>query len=199
MDSSSLARYRWPVAAALLAIAVVLLWPRGDEDVGADALPSPSVVVGEIGGDVMSPSASPEASVASTPIPTLTPNATPTTEPTAEPTATPAPVTADFEVLACRSISGSSCNGQLGNLPSGASSFTALVRFTDSNDGDQIGTTLDGPSGRIDGFPATLRGGGAGYYYSEFQAGGLPAGEYTLTATRNGEVVAETSFRKTGG
>jgi hypothetical protein len=108
-------------------------------------------------------------------------------------------VTADFEVLACRSISGSSCNGQLGRLPADAGSFTALVRFTDSNSGDQISTTLDGPSGRIDGFPATLQGGGEGYYYSEFQAGGLPAGEYTLTATRNGQVVAETSFRKSGG
>ena len=195
MDPSSLARFRWPAAAALLAIAVVLLWPRGIDEVGADASPSPSVVVGEIGGDVMSPSASPDASVASTPIPTITPNATPTSAPTA----TPAPVTADFEVLACRSISGSSCNGQLGNLPAGAGSFTALVRFTDSNAGDQIGTTLDGPSGRIDGFPATLQGGGEGYYYSEFQAGGLPAGEYTLTAIRNGEVVARTSFEKSGG
>ena len=195
MDSSLLARFRWPAAAALLAIAVVLLWPRGTDELAADALPSASVIVGEIGGDVMSPSASPDASVASTPIPTLTPNATPTTEPTA----TPAPATADFEVLACRSISDSSCIGQLGNLPPDAGSFTALVRFTDSNSGDQIGTTLDGPSGQIDGSPATLQGGGAGYYYSEFQAGGLPEGDYTLTATRNGEVVAETSFRKSGG
>ena len=195
MDSSLLARFRWPAAAALLAIAVVLLWPRGTDELAADASPPGSVIVGEIGGDVMSPSASPDPSVASTPIPTLTPIATPTSEPTA----TPAPATADFEVLACRSISGSSCNGEFGTLPPDAGSFTALVRFTDSNSGDRIGTTLDGPSGRIDGFPATLQGGGAGYYYSEFQAGGLPAGEYTLTATRNGEVMAETSFRKSGG
>jgi hypothetical protein len=195
MDPSSLTRFRWPVAAALLAIAVVLLWPRGVDEVEADASPPASVVVGEIGGDVMSPSPSPQPSVASTPIPTVTPNATPTTEPTA----TPEPVTAGFEVLACRSISGSSCNDQLGTLPAEAGSFTALVRFTDSNGGDRISTTLDGPSGTIEGFPTTLQGGGGGYYYSEFQAGGLPAGEYTLTATHNGEVVAETSFRKSGG
>jgi hypothetical protein len=195
MNPSSLARFRWPAAAALLAIAVVLLWPRGVDDLAADASPSASVVVGEIGGDVMSPSASPEPSVARTPIPTLTPNATPTSQPTA----TPEPVTADFQVLACRSISGSSCNGELGNLPADAGSFTALVRFTDSNSGDQISTTLDGPSGTVEGFSATLQGGGEGYYYSEFQAGGLPAGEYTLIATRNGDVVAETSFRKAGG
>ena len=43
-----------------------------------------------------------------------------------------------------------------------------------------------------------VQGGGDGYYYSEFQAGGLPAGEYTLTATRNGEPVAVTSFTKAG-
>lgn len=195
MDSSLLARFRWPVAAALLAVALVLLWPRGTDELAADASPPASVVVGEIGGDVMSPSASPQPSVASTPIPTVTPNATPTSEPTA----TPEPVTAGFEVHACRSISGSSCNDELGTLPADAGSFTALVRFTDSNSGDRISTTLDGPSGTVAGFPATLQGGGAGYYYSEFQASGLPAGEYTLTATRNGEVVAETSFRKSGG
>jgi hypothetical protein len=193
MDPASLARFRWPAAAALLAIAVVLLWPRGVDQLGADASPPASVVVGELEGDVMSPSASPAASVATTPIPTITPNATPT----AEPTATPG--TAEgFEVLACRSISNSSCNDQLGTLPPSAGSFTALVRFTDANAGDRISTILDGPSGTVDGFAATLGGGGAGYYYSEFQAGNLPAGDYTLTATRNGDVVATTSFRKVG-
>jgi len=194
MDPASLARFRWPAAAALVAIAVVLLWPRGVDQLGADASPPASVVVGELEGDVMSPSASPAASVASTPIPTVTPNATPTAD------ATPTPGTAEgFEVLACRSIAGSACNDQLGDLPSGAGSFTALVRFTDANSGDVINATLDGPSGTIDGFAYTLQGGGGGYYYSEFQAGGLPAGDYTLTATRNGDVVATTSFRKIGG
>jgi hypothetical protein len=57
---------------------------------------------------------------------------------------------------------------------------------------------LDGPSGTIDGFAYNLQGSGDGYYYTQFQAGGLPAGDYTLTATRNGEPVAVTSFTKAG-
>lgn len=48
------------------------------------------------------------------------------------------------------------------------------------------------------GFPSSLQGGGDGYDDSQVQAGGLPAGEYTLTATRNGEPVAVTTFTKAG-
>jgi hypothetical protein len=197
MPSSSLAWVRWPIALVLLGVAALLLLPRGNDPQAADVSPTPSVVVGELTGELLSPTPSPEPSVASTPIPTQTPNATPTVAPTA----TPATAADGFgaEVLACRSISGSSCNDQLGTLPPNAGSFTALVRFTDANAGDRMNATLEGPSGEIGGFPYTLQGGGDGYYYSEFQAGGLPAGDYTLTATRNGEVVATTSFNKTGG
>lgn len=192
MDPTPLARYRWPLAAALVVLAVVLLWPRPTGDMASSEAP-PSIVVGDVGGDVLSPS----PSVGATPIPTVSVAATPT----AGPTATPGTADDGFaaEVLACRSISGSRCNQQLGTLRPNAGSFTALVRFTEARAGDVINALLDGPSGRIDGFPYTLQGGGDGYYYSEFQAGGLPAGEYTLTATRNGEVVATTSFRKVGG
>ena len=196
MDPTVLARYRWPLAAVLLVLAAVLLWPRSTGDVAATASPRPSIVVGDVGGDVVSPS----PSLAVTPIPTVSVAATPTAQPTAQPTATPAPDDGfAAEVLACRSISGSRCNDQLGTLRPNAGSFTALVRFTEANAGDVINAMLDGPSGRIDGFPYSLQGGGDGYYYSEFQAGGLPAGDYTLTATRNGEVVATTAFRKVGG
>lgn len=193
MDPSALSRYRWPLAAALVILAVVLLWPRSPGDTVMTPSPRPSIVVGDVGGDVVSPS----PSVAATPIPTVSVSATPT----AAPTATPQPANDGFaaEVLACRSISGDRCNDQLGTLRPNAGSFTALVRFTQANAGDVINALLDGPSGRIDGFPYALQGGGDGYYYSEFQAGGLPAGDYTLTATRNGEVVATTSFRKVGG
>ena len=196
MSPASLSRIRWPLAAVLLGLAVILLWPRDADPTGADATPSPSVVVGELEGEVFSPRPSPEPTAAGTPIPTLTPVATPTSRPTA----TPAPVADGFraEVLACRSISGSTCNNQLGTLPPSAGSFTALVRFTDASAGDEINATLDGPSGTIPGFPYALQGGGDGYYYSEFQAGDLPAGDYTLTATRNGDVVATTTFRKAG-
>jgi hypothetical protein len=197
MPSSSLAWVRWPLALVLLGVAAVLLLPRGTDPRAADDSPKPSVAVGELGGELLSPTPSPEPSVASTPIPTQTPNDTPT----AEPVATPATAADRFgaEVLACRSISGSSCNDQLGTLPPTAASFTALVRFSDARAGDRMNATLDGPSGEIGGFPYTLQGGGDGYYYSEFPAGSLPAGEYTLTATRNGEVVATTSFSKAGG
>ena len=193
---------RWPVAIGLLLIAAFVLFPREDGDASADATPTPSVILGEVGGGLITPS--PEASepTVATPIPTLSPAPTPdpTPTPTPEATATPVPQADGFtaEVLACGSISGSTCNGQLGTLPAGAATFTALVRFTDANAGDEMNAILDGPSGTIGGFPYNLQGGGDGYYYSQFQAGGLPAGEYTLTATRNGEPVAVTTFRKAG-
>ena len=190
MDLDSLTRWRWPAAAVLLLIALVVFWPRGVDEAGIVETPHPSIGVGQVGGDVATPS----PSIAVTPIPTLTPNASPS------PTATPqAPDGFGAEVLACRSISGDECNNQLGTLPGNAGSFTALVRFTDANAGDQLNAVLTGPSGTIAGFPYSLQGGGDGYYYSEFQTGNLPAGDYTLTATRNGESVATTSFRVGGG
>jgi hypothetical protein len=201
MSRTTFEMIRWPVAIGLLLIAAFVLFPRGDDDAAADASPSPSVVLGEVGGEILTPSPEPTAPEV-TPIPTLSPAATPeaTAEPTPEPAATPPPQEDGFtaEVLACRSISGSTCNDQLGTLPAGAGAFTALVRFTDANAGDAMNAILDGPSGTINGFPYNLQGGGDGYYYTQFQAGGLPAGQYTLTATRNGEAVAVTTFTKAG-
>lgn len=198
MSRSTFELIRWPVAIGLLLIAAFVLFPRGDDDASADATPTPSVIVGEVGGEILTPTPEPTAPPEATPIPTLSP--APTPRPTPAPTATPVPQADGFtaEVLACRSISGSECNGQLGTLPADAGAFTALVRFTDANAGDQMNAILDGPSGTIDGFPYSLQGGGDGYYYTQFQAGGLPAGEYTLTATRNGEPVAVTTFTKAG-
>ncbi|MGH2445224.1 MAG: hypothetical protein ACRDGD_04215, partial [Candidatus Limnocylindria bacterium] len=172
-----------------------ILWPRGDPEPAASSSPGPSagVIVGEPGGEVQS--AAPSTPV--TPIPTVAALASPTQS------ATPMPVTAadgfTARVLACRSISGSSCNGELGNLPPSAGSFTALVLFTDAVAGDTMNAILSGPSGTIPGAAYSLRGGGDGYYYSTFTAGGLPAGDYTITATRNGDEVAVTTFRKVGG
>jgi hypothetical protein len=193
MDPASLTRYRWPLAAVLVAVALFVFWPRGVEEARQVATPVPSIGVGDVGGDVATPS----PSILTTPIPTLTPNATPS--PAATPTPQPQADGFGAEVLACRSISRDACNDQLGTLPANAGSFTALIRFTDATAGDQLNAILSGPGGTIAGFPYTLQGGGDGYYYSQFQAGGLPAGDYTLTATRNGEEVAATSFRKAGG
>jgi hypothetical protein len=192
MDPASLTRYRWPLAAVLLAVALFVFWPRDIDEARQVATPAPSIGIGAVGGDVATPS----PSTVTTPIPTLTPNATPSPAPTA----TPHPLAGNFgaEVMACRSISRDACNDQLGTLPADAGSFTALVRFTDATAGDQINAILTGPAGTVAGFPYTLQGGGDGYYYSQFQAGGLPAGDYTLTATRNGQEVAATSFRKDG-
>lgn len=193
---------RWPVAIGLLLVAAFVLFPRGDDDASADATPSPSVILGEVGGEIVTPSPEPTEAPAATPIPTVTPAATPEPTPgaTEEPTATPVPQADGFtaEVLACRSISGSECSGQLGTLPADAGAFTALVRFTDANAGDEMNAILVGPSGTLPGFPYNLQGGGDGSYYSEFQAGGLPDGDYTLSATRNGQTVAVTTFNKGG-
>ena len=202
MSRTTLEWIRWPVAVGLILIAAFVLFPRGDDDASADATPTPSVILGEVGGGLLTPSAEPSDPPEATPIPTLSPAATPAPTPTPTPDSTAIPVPQEdgftAEVLACSSISGSTCNGQLGTLPAGAASFTALVRFTDANAGDEMNAILDGPSGTIAGFPYNLQGGGDGYYYSQFQAGGLPAGEYTLTATRNGEAVAVTTFSKAG-
>ena len=70
------------------------------------------------------------------------------------------------------------------------------MRFTDASAGDAIAVVLDGPGGTIAGGPYTLGGGGDGYYYSTFNLGGMPGGEYQLIATRNGSEVAETTFRR---
>ena len=192
---------RLPVALLLLLIAGFTFFPRDDEpQAGSDA--TPSIVAGQPDGVIISPTPEPIPSRSFTPIPTATLNPTPapTPAPTATEDPTPEPVAlGGAEVLACRSISGPTCNGELGDLPPSAGTFTALVRFTDASAGDIYNAILDGPSGTIPGGAYTLQGSGDGYYYVTFQAGGLPAGEYTLTATRNGDAVAVTTFRKVGG
>ena len=213
MSRSIFEQVRLPMALLLLLIAGFIFFPRADEpQSGSDAIPS--IVAGQPDGEIVSPTPESIPSPSFTPIPTATLNPTPdptpaptaTAEPTPDPTPDPTPAptprpVADggAEVLACRSISGDTCNGELGNLPPSAGTFTALIRFTDASAGDSYNAILDGPSGTIPGGAVTLQGGGDGYYYTTFQAGGLPAGEYTLTATRNGDAVAVTTFRKVGG
>jgi hypothetical protein len=199
MSEPNFEQLRIPAALILIILAAFVFLPRiGDTSGSAAATPSATIVVGQPGGVVTSSNDS-VAATSPSPVATLTP--APTATPSATPQPTPEPAGPDgftAEVLACRSISGSECNGQLGTLPGNASSFTALVRFTDANAGDAISVILDGPSGTIAGGPYTLQGGGDGYYYSIFSIGGLPNGEYTLTATRNGTEVATTRFRRGG-
>ena len=194
MSGLTFEQLRIPIALVLVLIAVFIFLPRGaDSDpTTAQATPTPSIVVGEPGGGVLS-TETPAAT--GTPIPTIAPEPTATPEPTAQPQTVNG---FGAQVFACESVSGASCNGQLGTLPPGAGSFTALVTFTDANAGDTINAVLDGPAGTIPGGAYTLQGGGDGYYYSTFSAGGLPAGDYTLVATRNGNQIANTVFTRGG-
>jgi hypothetical protein len=193
VPTNSIEHYRWPLALALLLVAAFFLWTRASGDVDPPATPpspSPSIVVGEVGGEVLTETPAP--SEPATPAPSPTPIAT------ASPSPTPAADGFEAEVLACRSISGSHCNDELGTLRPNAATFTALVRFTDARAGDVMNAILSGPGGTIEGGAHALEGGGDGHYYAQFLTGGLPAGDYTLTATRNGEEVAMTTFRKVG-
>ena len=200
MPRDQLERLRLPAVLLLVAVAAIVFWPRGAaEPAAGEATPTPKVVVGEPGGGLL---ATPTPTTVPSAIPTLRPP-DPTPTPTQEPPEPPVPpVAADgftAQVLACRSISGSACNGQLGDLPPNAGSFTALVLFTDASAGDQLNAILDGPAGTITGTPYALGGGGDGYFWSQFQVGALPAGYYVVTATRNGAPVGTTAFRKLGG
>jgi hypothetical protein len=194
MSEPTFEQLRIPAALILIIVVAFIFLPRGGDgapDAVAPAARS-SATAGVPGGAVTT-------TPPSTPIPAATPAPTPRSTPAPKPTPTAAANNGfEAEVLACRSVSGASCNGELGTLPARAGAFTALVRFSDANAGDAISVILDGPGGTIAGGPFTLQGGGDGYYYSVFSIAGLPSGEYTLTATRNGTDVAETSFQRGG-
>ena len=87
MSRTTLDLLRWPIAIGLLLIAAFILFPRGNDDASADVTPTPSVVLGEVGGAILTPSAEPSPPPEATPIPTLTP--VPTPEPRPEPTPRP--------------------------------------------------------------------------------------------------------------
>jgi hypothetical protein len=195
MTQPTFEQLRIPAALILIIAAVLIFLPRDGDD--------STTIVGDSAGSTAT-AGQPGGAVTDTPPPT--PIATATVEPVLGPTATPDPTPEPTEaeaggnfqadVLACRLVAGSNCIGRLGRLPARAGSLTALVRFTDANAGDAIAVTMSGPGGTIAGGPFTLNGGGDGYYYSTFSVGGLPNGEYTLIATRNGNEVATTSFRR---
>jgi hypothetical protein len=203
MSAPTFEQLRIPAALILIIVAFFIFVPGGDRDpepTAAGPAQGSTATVGPPGGAVIEtppPTPIPTATVAPSPKPTPRPSRTP--RPTPEPTQA-AVAGGEFraEVLACRSISGSSCNGEVARLPGAAGSMTALVRFTDANAGDAIAVTLSGPGGTIAGAPYTLQGAGNGYYYSTFSVGSLPNGRYTLVATRNGSEVARTSFQRGG-
>lgn len=200
MSRSTFEQLRLPAALLLIAIAGFVFWPRGDGELSSvGATPSRSLIVEQPDGEVVPPSIVPSPA---TPIPTVSaaPSSEPAT-PTPASTATQAPAEDGFtaEVLVCGSISGSSCNDELDNVPPNVNSVTALVRFTDANGGDAINAILRGPGGTFDGGAYSLQGGGDGYYYATFGIQNLEAGDYTVTATRNGDEIAIAAFQKRGG
>jgi len=190
MSERTFEQLRIPAALILIITVAFIFLPRSGDREPTATTESPagrsSPTSGEPGGAVT-------ATVAPTPLATLTPPPIATLAPTPTPVADNG---FEAEVLACRLIAGDSCIGRFGVLPARAGTFTALVRFTDASAGDAISVVLAGPNGTIGGSPYTLQGGGDGYYYSIFSIAGLPTGEYTLVATRNGDEVAQTSFQR---
>ncbi len=195
MTQPTFEQLRIPAALILIIAAVFIFLPRdGDDPTRTAGDPTDSTATAGQPGGAVTATPPPTPIATATHAPVLGPTATP--EPTPEPTAATAAGNFRAEVLACRVVAGSNCIGRLGTLPARAGSLTALVRFTDAIAGDAIAVTMSGPGGTIAGGPFTLQGGGDGYYYSTFPVGGLPNGEYTLIATRNGNEVASTSFRR---
>lgn len=128
--------------------------------------------------------------------PALTPPPTPTIAPTPSPTpeATPEVAADGFgaQVMACRSIAGASCQGELASTE-GLASFVALVLLENTTRGDVIEAVLIGEAQTFSGGGYTV-GGGDGWYYSTFAIGGMPAGTYALVVTRNGAEVDRTEL-----
>ena len=87
------------------------------------------------------------------------------------------------------------CNDQLGTLPADAGAFTALVRFTDASAGDQLNAIAHRTGGHDRRLPVHAAGRRERLLLHQLQTSNLPAGDYTLTATRNGDEVATTTFR----
>lgn len=196
MSRETFERLRLPIAlglGALLLLSGYLLLRRADADSVA-VEPAASVVVGEPGGGVIGPS--PSATPSPTVVPSATPAPTPRPTATASPTPLPAPDRFTADVMACRSIDGSECEGQLRELDAGDDQFVALVLFESAVSGDVINVVLSGPGGSVEGGAYALTGSGRGYYYSTIPVAGLPGGDYTLTALRNGDAVDAIALRK---
>jgi hypothetical protein len=189
MSEPTFEQLRIPAALILIITVAFIFLPRSGHEASTATTAAPGAQSSPTAGE-------PGGAIISTAQPTRVPTLTPAPTPAPTPTATPVADTFQAEVLACRAIAGSSCIGRLGVLSARAGTLTALVRFSDANAGDTISVALAGPGGTIDGGPYTLQGGGDGYYYSTFTIGGMPNGDYTLVATRNGTEVAQTSFQR---
>ncbi len=150
MSSETFDRLRLPIAlgVGLMLLAGYLFLQRADAD-SASLGPSPSVVVGEPGGGVVTPAPTPTPSATASPVPAATLTATPAETPAP----TPIPPEEEFtaRVLACESISGAECNDEIRRLRDRDDTFVALVLFDNARRGDVMNVIFDGPTGPIEG------------------------------------------------
>jgi hypothetical protein len=176
--------------------AAVTIEPGGGDAWPVEAASQVSVSPGPVAGATSAPEATTEAT------PESTPEATPEATPVPTPAPTPEPVTetagGEVELTLCRSISGSQCEGQTDRIGPDVGSVVALVHLRPANAGDVVGATLSGPGGTVSGGTFQFSNSGTGYYYTTFAVGGLPAGEYTVIATRNGSEVDRAQLVKDG-
>jgi hypothetical protein len=177
----------------LLVLGIVFIPRAADAQPGGAGEPQPeNALAGEPAGTAWPVEALAEGPslIGDASAPSATPQPTPPPTPTPSPTATPepTPVVAESgtgaDIMACRSIAGASCQGEL-TQTQGLGSFTALVLLSDTRSGDVVQAALIGAGGTFSGGGYTV-GGGDGYYYSTFAIGGVPRGEYALVATING-------------
>jgi hypothetical protein len=191
------------LVAGLIVGSLVNLLTRGPR---AEVDPSPSqVVIGQAQGVALPVTpgavpATPAPPSATEPTASTGTSLTTSSEPT--PSATPSPTPSDVEaskddgfsadVVVCSSVSGSTCHGQTTTISSGAATLWLMVVFRDAARGDHIGMGLSGPGGSRDGGSYAVNG-GDGRAWAEV-SGHLEPGQYTVTATRNGDAVAQSSL-----
>lgn len=173
-----------------------------DQAIAGGSAPPPSgqVIVGEAAGTVLPATEppTPEATPAATDTPTTqapAPTESPTPEPTPSPTQESRQTRDGFKakVMVCTSVSGSHCRGETDVISHDTRTIWMLVSFENAAAGDRIGMRLAGEGVTRDGGDYAVKG-GDGRAWSQVQ-GNLPRGHYTVSALRNGEVVAETELR----
>lgn len=169
-------------AAVVLTLALAACSTSQGPTASPRASGSPRIVPGPVIGEVRPGSPAP-----ATPSPavSVTPAATPRATPEPEPEPAVAADGFSAQLLACASLSGSTCNGQLSAIPA-QGSFVALVLLQGTQPGDVIEVVMSGPGGVFPGGPATVAG-GDGYYYAQYGLSGLAPGTYEITALRNGQ------------
>lgn len=181
--------------AAAIATAAIFLVQAGSRE----PMPQPAMVVWGTVEPQPTDAAQDRAAVPTGEPTTAAPTTQPTPDPTPEPTAPPTPAPQVFadgfsaQILACRSISGPRCQGQLDVVEGGQ--FVVLIQLEATKAGDVMTSHLVGPSGSTELQRFVVQRGGGGYMYTTQSAASFAAGEYRLVAQRNGTTVSERPLR----